>query len=148
MVKRKVDLLTARSACFVAALLLLFAAKHAGAQTLTSAEDTARDKAVAPEKLKSRLVFSGWIESGFTGNPAGPSDHQNFGRLFDDRSNEFVMNQAVLTAERALDSKAGLDWGFKLQFRTGLMRVTLVRPGCAKTTLERVFIRRTLPKPT
>src|SRR2546423_9495880 len=29
------------------------------------------------------------------------------------------MNQAVITAERALDPKVGLDWGFKLQFMFG-----------------------------
>ena len=91
----------------------------ADAQTLTPAEEAARDEVLEKEEAKSRLSIYGWIEAGFTGNPSGPSDHQNFGRLFDDRSNEFVMNQAVITAERTLDPKAGLDWGFKLQVLYG-----------------------------
>ena len=66
-----------------------------------------------------RLKIYGWIENGVTLNPASPQDNQNFGRLFDDRSNAFVMNQAVITAERALDPKAGFDWGFKLQLLFG-----------------------------
>ena len=66
-----------------------------------------------------RLKIYGWIERGVTFNPASPQDNQNFGRIFDDRSNEFVMNQAVITSERALDPKVGFDWGFKLQFMFG-----------------------------
>jgi hypothetical protein len=66
-----------------------------------------------------RLKISGWIDSGVTFNQASPSDNQNFGRLFDDRSNEFMTNQAVITAERALDPKVGFDWGFKLQLMFG-----------------------------
>jgi hypothetical protein len=107
---------TGRFAAFAAALFFSVAA---GAQTLSPAEEDARDKVLEKEEAKSRLAISGWVESGFTGNPAGPGDHQNFGRLFDDRSNEFVMNQAVINAERALDPKAGFDWGFKLQLLFG-----------------------------
>lgn len=89
------------------------------AQTLTPAEENAEKNFVKQEEAKSRLAIYGWIESGMTGNVDAPKDNQNFGRLFDDRSNEFVMNQAVITAERALDPKVGLDWGFKLQFMFG-----------------------------
>jgi hypothetical protein len=113
------QLLRARFASFVAALFVSITAGQIGAQTLTPEEEAARNEALKPEKLKSRFAIYGWVESGFTGNPAGPGDHQNFGRLFDDRSNEFVMNQAVLTAERALDPKTGFDWGFKLQLLFG-----------------------------
>ncbi|HEV2839924.1 MAG TPA: porin [Chthoniobacterales bacterium] len=97
----------------------LFFSVVAGAQTLTPVEEAAQTKALEQSEPKSRLAIYGWVESSFTGNPADPSDHQNFGRLFDDRSNEFVMNQAVITAERALDPKAGFDWGFKLQLMFG-----------------------------
>jgi len=103
----------------VGALFLSIAADQAGAQTLTPAEEAVRNQVLEKEEATSRLAIYGWVESSFTGNPAGPSDHQNFGRLFDDRSNEFVMNQAVITAERALDPKAGFDWGFKLQLLFG-----------------------------
>ena len=59
------------------------------------------------------------METGITGNFDSPDDNQNFGRFFDDRSNESVMNQAVITAERTLDPKVGFDWGFKLQLLFG-----------------------------
>ena len=80
------------------------------------------DKKTVVEKTetpKSRISFYGWLEAGITGNFDSPDDNQNFGRLFDDRSNEPVMNQAVITAERALDPKVGFDWGFKLQLLFG-----------------------------
>ena len=89
------------------------------AQSLTPPEEEAQKDFVQHQETKSRLAIYGWVESGFTGNVDAPKDNQNFGRLFDDRSNEFVMNQAVITAERALDPKGGFDWGFKLQFLFG-----------------------------
>jgi Putative beta-barrel porin-2, OmpL-like. bbp2 len=67
-----------------------------------------------------RFKISGWIESGVTFNPASPQDNQNFGRLFDDRANEPLLNQAVINFERALVPQPGeFDWGFKLQFMYG-----------------------------
>ena len=103
----------------VAVLAVSIAAGQASAQTLTPAEEEAEKNFVKQEEAKSRLSIYGWVESGFTGNVDSPKDNQNFGRVFDDRSNEFVMNQAVITAERALDPKVGFDWGFKLQFLFG-----------------------------
>jgi hypothetical protein len=103
----------------VAVLVVSIAAVRASAQTLTPAEEEAEKNFVKQEEAKSRLSIYGWIETGFTGNADSPKDNQNFGRLFDDRSNEFVMNQAVITAERVLDPKTGFDWGFKLQFMFG-----------------------------
>ncbi len=69
----------------------------------------------------SRIKLSGWLEAGVTGNFASPDDRQNFGRLFDDRSNEPLLNQFVLTAEQMFDPKAAdrFDWGFKAQFLYG-----------------------------
>jgi hypothetical protein len=110
---------SARSATLGAAFFVSLSVGLLDAQTLTPAEETEQKKMVEKEGAKSRLSISGWIETGFTGNPEAPEDNQNFGRLFDDRSNEFVMNQAVITAERALDPKVGFDWGFKLQFLFG-----------------------------
>ena len=72
--------------------------------------------AAAPTPVASRVKYSGHVQVGITGNFASPNDRQNFGRLFDDRANEPLLNQFVLTAERALDPAAtGFDWGFKLQ---------------------------------
>ena len=67
-----------------------------------------------------RFKIYGWIDSGITFNPGSPDDNQNFGRLFDDRSNEPLLNQAVITFERALAPEPGkFDWGFKFQFTYG-----------------------------
>ncbi len=58
----------------------------------------------------------GWVQAGATLNSKRPADGQNFGRLFDDRANEPMLNQMVLTAERNLTGKAdAFDWGFKVQ---------------------------------
>lgn len=103
----------------VAAFFLSIAGGPLGAQTLTPAEVAEQTRVLERSEAKSRLAIYGWVESSFTGNFASPEDNQNFGRLFDDRSNEFVMNQAVITAERALDPKSGFDWGFKLQLLFG-----------------------------
>jgi hypothetical protein len=76
--------------------------------------------APAPTAPADRIKISGHVEIGITGNAGSPNDHQNFGRLFDDRSNEPLLNQAILTAEQTLDSSAkGFDWGFKLQGMIG-----------------------------
>ena len=67
-----------------------------------------------------RFEISGWIDSGITFNPASPQDNQNFGRFFDDRANEPLLNQLVVNFERALAPQPGeFDWGFKLQFMYG-----------------------------
>src|SRR6267378_8507992 len=67
-----------------------------------------------------RFTISGWIDGGITFNPDSPQDNQNFGRLFDDRANEPLLNQAVINFERALVPQPGeFDWGFKLQFMYG-----------------------------
>ena len=82
--------------------------------------EESKDKKVIEKKAESRIKFSGFIEGGFTGNFADPDDHQNFGRVFDDRANEVLLNQATLTAERALAPEPGkFDWGFKLQAGIG-----------------------------
>jgi hypothetical protein len=108
-----------RKGFFFAVLFFPIATSPLSAQILTSIEEAEKKKVLEQEEAKPRLTISGWIESGITFNPASPEDNQNFGRLFDDRSNEFVMNQAVITAERALDAKIGFDWGFKLQLMFG-----------------------------
>lgn len=86
---------------------------HAGPPT----EET---KATVSSTPEPRFKISGWIDSGITFNPASPDDNQNFGRFFDDRANEPLLNQAVINLERALAPQPGeFDWGFKLQFMYG-----------------------------
>jgi len=67
-----------------------------------------------------RFKISGWIDSGMTFNPDSPQSNQNFGRLFDDRANEPLLNQLVINFERERAPQPGqFDWGFKLQFMYG-----------------------------
>lgn len=103
------------------ATVALFAigAGRATAQTVTPAEAAARDAVVEKEEAKARFI-SGWLQTGFTGNFDSPKDNQNFGRLFDDRSNGLVVNQAVINLERPMpDSSPHFDWRFKLQLLFG-----------------------------
>jgi hypothetical protein len=81
--------------------------------------------AAAPEAPPPGLWINGvhlWaqIQGGIMGNPSGPSDGLNFGRLFDDHTNQFQLNQILLTANKPLDPKdSDYQWGFKLQFMYG-----------------------------
>ncbi|MEI6653565.1 MAG: outer membrane beta-barrel protein [Verrucomicrobiota bacterium] len=98
-------------------------ALHASAVLLAALPQVYADSAKEAIKTPTpepRFKLYGWLEGGMTVNPAGPADNQNFGRLFDDRSNEPLLNQFSLTAERTLDSAAtGFDWGFKTQVMFG-----------------------------
>jgi hypothetical protein len=110
----------AKLSSWVFAFCVSVAASDAFAQTLTPDEEAARDKFTKQEETKSRLAISGWVESGITFNPDSPKDNQNFGRLFDDRANEPLLNQIVVNFERALVPKPGeFDWGFKVQMMSG-----------------------------
>src|ERR1700760_2963519 len=65
-----------------------------------------------PKPPEPRFKLYGWIEGGFIGNPASPVDNHNFGQLYTERSNEPVLNQVSVVAERALDpTVTGFDWG-------------------------------------
>ncbi|PZR74616.1 MAG: porin [Chthoniobacterales bacterium] len=113
-------LLCVRFTRFVAALLISVAASEVVGQTLTPSEEEVQDKVIQQEEAKSRLAISSWVQSGITANPDSPRDNQNFGRFFDDRANEPLLNQVVLNFERALVPKPGeFDWGFKLQVMYG-----------------------------
>jgi len=79
-----------------------------------------KDTAVGKWMDEQRITLSGHVEAGITGNFDDPKDRQNFGRLFDDRANEPLLNQAVLTIERPLAPEEGkFDWGYKFQFMYG-----------------------------
>jgi hypothetical protein len=73
-----------------------------------------------PPLPESRVKISGFFDVGITVNPGTPQDNQNFGRLFDDRANEPLLNQVGVDVERALVPQAvQFDWGFKVQFMVG-----------------------------
>jgi Putative beta-barrel porin-2, OmpL-like. bbp2 len=94
-------------------IVLLFSA------TILASLASASESTPSPTP-EPRFKISGWIDSGITFNPDTPRDNQNFGRLFDDRANEPLLNQVVINFERALVPQPGqFDWGFKLQFMYG-----------------------------
>jgi len=76
-----------------------------------------------PASWQSTIAFSAQIEGGIVGYPANSNNSANpeanglnFGQLFTDRSNSFLLNQILLTVQRPLDPKAtDYDVGFKLQ---------------------------------
>ena len=94
---------------------------HSQSRAGTEDDDKSKDKkVVAEKKAESRIKFSVFVDAGITGNPNAPDDHQNFGRLFDDRANEPMLNQATVTVERALAPEPDkFDWGFKIQAGVG-----------------------------
>ena len=66
------------------------------------------------------IHFYAQLDAGIMGNPSGPNDGLNFGRLFDDHANQFQLNQLLLTANKPLDPKdPGYQWGFKAQLMYG-----------------------------
>ena len=88
-----------------------------GSRSVFAGETNVPTETKPPEP---RFKISGWIDTGITFNPASPPDNQNFGRFFDDRANEPLLNQLVINFERALAPQRGeFDWGFKLQFMYG-----------------------------
>ena len=61
----------------------------------------------------------GWLQQGFAGNPASPSDRVNFGANLDWRSNDYRFNQFYLIAERPLERENKFAFGYRLDFLIG-----------------------------
>jgi putative OmpL-like beta-barrel porin-2 len=92
---------------------------HLLSATILASIAGAGESAISPTP-SPRFNISGWVAAGMTVNPDSPKDNQNFGRLFDDRANEPLLNQAVINLERALAPQPNeFDWGFKLQGMVG-----------------------------
>ncbi len=67
----------------------------------------------APAADPNAIKFSGLVDTGLYANTNDGG--VNAGQLFTDKHDQWVLNQAMLTAERDFDPKASYDWGFKLQ---------------------------------
>jgi hypothetical protein len=67
-----------------------------------------------PPSWWSTITENGEIDAGIMGNPDNPPSGLNWGRLFDDKSNDPQLNQAVLTIARPTAS-TGYDVGFNVQ---------------------------------
>lgn len=73
-----------------------------------------------PPSWWSTLTVSGEVDAGIMGNPDNPPDGNNFGRLFDNKANDPVLNASILTITRPTDPNAtGYDVGFTLQGEFG-----------------------------
>ena len=59
----------------------------------------------------SQFRINGWLSQGYTYNPDEPADRFNGPVTFNDRANEYQMNQLYLYAERSVDTK-GCGWDF------------------------------------
>jgi hypothetical protein len=93
------------------------------AQTTTPAPATTAAPAApapaapaAPAAWADGIKVNLQIEAGAVVNPANPGNGVNFGQLFTDRANQFVMNQALFGIQRPTDPKAtDWDFGFSVQ---------------------------------
>src|ERR1044071_7460681 len=78
------------------------------------AEDTRRELQVLYDKAPfgkwlddHRVTIWGHVDQGVTGNFDDPNNRLNFGRLFDDRANDYRLNQVLLTIDRVLAPEEG-----------------------------------------
>jgi hypothetical protein len=85
----------------------------------TSPTPAAPAAPAAPKAWSDAINLSGYLQGGFTGNFSSPSSELNFGRLFDDKSNQGAFNQGSLIFERPVDTSGGFDWGFRFQGMMG-----------------------------
>lgn len=112
--KTKLTLAGSAAALLLTTVLPAFAGADVSTTTMADGKTGKEMKESKPPEPRFKIY--GWVETGVTFNGDRPKDHQNFGRLFDDRSNELLLNQAVITFERTLAPEPGeFDWGFKLQ---------------------------------
>lgn len=68
----------------------------------------------------SRVRVAGRSALGVSLDPARPADRLGVGRLFDDRPNDLLLQQAGFTVEQPLQDPSGsVDWGFRLDVFAG-----------------------------
>lgn len=73
-----------------------------------------------PPEWADAIKHYGHAEAGVAFNPASPSNNENIGDLFTDKSNQLQLNQLAYTVERPIDSTSSkLDLGFKVQAMFG-----------------------------
>lgn len=83
-------------------------------------EETATTEKKEESSLPFGMKIYGEATAGITLNPDKPNDRQNFGRVFDDRSNSPLLNQAIIIFEKPIDPLSEkLEWGFKLSLMYG-----------------------------
>ena len=69
---------------------------------------------------RNRIEVGGWIDQGFTGNARAPANRSNFPVGYNDRSNDYELNQLwVYVARPAETGGSGWDWGGRVDFTWG-----------------------------
>jgi hypothetical protein len=100
-------------------------------ETLTPLMDLVRRGAPCKyERMKKKGdTFYGWIQQGFTLNPASPSDRINFGPHFNHRSNDYRLNQIYLVYENTLEQTDTTNVGYRIDVLAGHDAPFLVENG-------------------
>lgn len=107
------------------AVSLIAVSAHAqDAQQVQAQQAQATTPAAQPAKPPATwaggITQSFWIEGGSTFNSVQKPGDRNFGRLFDDKTDSFQLNQATYTVQRKIDSSLPTyDLGFKFQAMYG-----------------------------
>ena len=114
---RSTTALAASAFALTVAMSLSMAARAEDAKpTASTPAPTANADAPPPGYYINGIRLGAQVEGGFYGNAASPSSGLNLGQSFTDRSNSVLLNQILLTVEKALDKTAtDYDFGFKLQ---------------------------------
>ena len=68
---------------------------------------------------KRQFVVESWLDQGFTWNTANPGNQSNLPVTFNDRANEYEMNQLYLVMERKVDHGKLWDWGARVDLLYG-----------------------------
>jgi hypothetical protein len=66
-----------------------------------------------------RLKFYGWVEQSYTYSHLAPTNRINVGRVFDVRSNDYLLNQVTANLERTLSEGKEFDIGGKVELLYG-----------------------------
>jgi hypothetical protein len=81
---------------------------------------TTKGPPAPPPTWWSTVTVNGELDAGIMGNPDSPASGLNWGHLFDDKANEPLFNQGLLTVQRPIDSsKPAYDVGFAFQLMYG-----------------------------
>src|ERR1700691_5473000 len=92
---------------FGAALISITVIPVARADSTAPAAPATPAPPPAPKSWWDTVNLTGYLQAGVTGNFDGPSSDLNFGRLFDDKSDQALFNQGSLILERPVDTSGG-----------------------------------------
>ncbi len=73
-----------------------------------------------PQMECRRIEMRGWLDQGYTWNPDNPANRFNGPMTFNDRANEYQLNQLYLITERRTNTECrDFDWGGRVDFLYG-----------------------------